>query len=248
MSMIGKNLVSLNGSRVLVTGASSGIGRATAKAFAAEGASVIATGRRLNELESMRDEAGATPRAPEIVAGDINDPAFARRLATTAGSVDILVNCAGMLKHAPFLESEEASWRAVFDTNVMALLRLTQFVARGMSERRKGHIVNISSVLADKVYPYTLVYAATKYAVRAISEGLRMELEPHGIRVTEIAPGLVQTAVLRDIDHPDVLKAYQSRTYKGLSPESIADAIVFAVAQDPHTATDLVKINPVGQY
>lgn len=248
MSMIGKNLVSLKDFRVLVTGASSGIGRATAQAFAAEGASVIATGRRLNELESMRDEVGKTSRAPEIIAGDINDPAFAARLAAAAGPVDILVNCAGMLKHAPFLESDEASWQAVFDTNVIALLRLTQLVARGMSERKKGHIVNISSVLADKVYPYTLVYAATKYAVRAISEGLRMELEPHGIRVTEIAPGLVQTAVLRDIDHPDVLKAYQSRTYKGLSPESIADAIVFAVAQDPHTATDLVKINPVGQY
>jgi len=245
--MIGKNLIPLKGMRVLVTGASSGIGCATAQAFVAEGASVIATGRRLSELESMRDEAGAALRALEIVAGDINEPAFAARLAAAAGPVDVLVNCAGVLKHAPFLDSDEASWRAVFDTNVLSLLRLTQLVARGMRDRKKGHIVNISSVLADKVYPYTLVYAATKYAVRAISEGLRMELAVHGIRVTEIAPGLVQTRVLREIDHPDVLKAYQSRTYKGLTPQNIADAIVFAVAQDPHVATDLVKINPVGQ-
>ena len=234
-----------SGRRVLITGASSGIGRAVALRFAQSGAHVVATGRNETALEKLRADIGAANI--EAMAGDVTDAAFVNRLVEAGGAVDILVNCAGTLKHTPFLEGEPADWSLAFETNVLALLRLTQLVARGMCQRGGGHIFNLSSILARQVYRYTLVYAATKYAVRAISQGLRIELAPHGVKVTEIAPGLTETAVLREIDHPDVIAAYSSRGYPPLVADEIADAILYAAATGPNACPDVIEVNPLGQ-
>jgi NADP-dependent 3-hydroxy acid dehydrogenase YdfG len=236
--------MTLTGRRALVTGASSGIGRETARLLAAAGAEVVATARRQSLLQTLRDEA---PDRIVAAAGDLTDSGFVESLVRRAGPVDMLVNAAGALKHAPFLESDPADWEPVWRLNVDALLRLTQLVARGMATRRHGHIVNISSVVARRVYRYTLAYAATKAAVRAISRGLRVELAPHGIKVTEIAPGLTATEVFGRVDHPEVIAAYRDRGYAPLAPEDVARAIVAALYSEPNACPDVIELNPLGQ-
>jgi NADP-dependent 3-hydroxy acid dehydrogenase YdfG len=232
---------SLTGKRVLVTGASSGIGQATARAFAEAGASVVATGRSAEGLRALGGSATAT------VAGDLTDRAFATRLAESAGAVDILVNNAGALKHAPFLESDPADWARVFEINVQAVLVLTQLIARGMAARRSGHIINLSSILARRVAPVTTVYSASKHAVAAISIGLRQELRAHGIRVTEIAPGVVDTKVFRDLEDPALVARYSTPKFEPLTATQIAETILFAARTDPNACPELIEIKASGQ-
>jgi NADP-dependent 3-hydroxy acid dehydrogenase YdfG len=234
---------SLTGKRVLVTGASSGIGRETALQLAASGASVVATGRTEAALRALSAEAGTIA----IVAGDLTSAGFIDTLVHEAGAVDILINNAGALKHAPFLESDPLDWRQVFDTNVLALLGLTQAVARGMVERRAGHIINITSMLARRVAPFTTVYSATKHAVAAIGQGLRHELRPFNIRVTEIAPGVAETNVFRAIDDPGIKARYAQQSFERLTASQVAEAILFAARTDHNACPDLIEIKPVGQ-
>lgn len=247
MSNVKEEPTDLRGKRALVTGASSGIGRATALALAAAGVRVAAAARRREALDAVRREAGRQCGSVEPVTADVNDGAAVEAMIARAGDVDILVNGAGFARHAPFLEGEFDDWRAIVETNVMSVLRVSQGVARGMKARGGGHIFNISSILADRVYPYTVVYAATKHAVRALSRGMRLELAPFGIKVTEIAPGLVDTGILDNTDHPDVLAAYAKRGYPPLAPEHIARAIVEAAASAPNACPELIAINPMGQ-
>jgi NADP-dependent 3-hydroxy acid dehydrogenase YdfG len=237
----------LTGRRALVTGASSGIGRATARLLAVAGAHVVVTGRRAEELEALRTEA-ADEWSFSVIPGDLTDKAFIAMLAERAGSVDILVNNAGIAHHAPFLEGDAEMWEIMVATNVTSLLRLTQLVAQGMAKAGSGHIVNISSALARSVFPNTLAYAATKHAIRAISAGLRIDLHAKGIKVTEVAPGLVgETDFLRNTSHPAFLEGLKARAYGPLPPEDIARAVLYAVSQPGRAEVDLIEVKPVGQ-
>lgn len=237
---------SLAEKRVLITGAASGIGRATAERFAAEGAEIIAVDRRAAELESLA--AACAAGSVTTRAGDITDALFVDQLVEQAGAVDILVNVAGILRHTPFLEGDPDHWREVFDTNVVALLRLTQGVAKGMAARRSGHIILMSSALARAVYPYTMVYAATKHAIRAINVGLRQELGPFGIRSTEVCPGLVgDTGLLGATDHPAVVESFRRRPYKPIAAEDIARAVIFAAKTPPSVEIEVIEVKPIGQ-
>ncbi|MBJ3775625.1 SDR family oxidoreductase [Acuticoccus mangrovi] len=233
----------LEGRTALVTGASSGIGAATATALAEAGAAVLATGRDAARLAEVA--AAATVRT---LAGDLTDPTFVAALAEAAGPVDILVNNAGALKHAPFLDSDPADWAAVFEINVLSLMRLTRAVGRGMRERGRGHIVNVSSLLARRAGPTNAVYAATKHAVAGFTAGLRAELAPHGVRVSEIAPGLVRTNVMRAIDDPAIKASYAARTYDWLQPADVAAAILHAVTAPDHVSLDLIEVRPRDQF
>ena len=130
---------------------------------------------------------------------------------------------------------------------MLALLRLTQAVARGMVTRRTGHIINVSSLLARKVTPLTTVYAASKHAVAAISEGLRIELRPYSVRVTEIAPGIVNTEVFRAIDDPAARERYARFPFEPLTATQVAEAIVFAARADADACAELIELKSVGQ-
>ena len=234
-------MTSLAGKRTLVTGASSGIGAATARALAAAGAQVLATGRNEAALAALAAD------GIETMAGDLVDPDFPAALVARAGVCDILVANAGRLKHTPILEGRIEDWRAVFELNVLATLQLVQCAARPMVARGSGHIVLVSSLVARRVFANSVVYAASKHAVAAIAQGLRLELAPLGLRVTEVAPGLVRTAVFRDIDHPGVQAGYAAMDFPFLEPEDIAAAILGAVTARPGVSTDLIELRPVGQ-
>jgi NADP-dependent 3-hydroxy acid dehydrogenase YdfG len=235
--------------RILLTGASAGIGQATAQALVQAGATVFATGRRMQRLEALRDSVGDAPGRIEIIAGDLADPAFIAALAEWAATPDILINNAGQLRHAPFLESDPADWLTVFDSNVLAVLRLTQLVARKMVAAGSGHIINVTSTLAGEVTPYTLAYAASKHALRAVCRGLRVELRQYGIKVTEVAPGLVTTEINRAIPHEAVRSYYRERStgIAYLEPSDIAAAILYAASTSPNALPELLDVRPVRQ-
>src|SRR6266851_2592656 len=194
----------LSGKAVLVTGASAGIGRATAIALAQAGAKIIATGRRKPELDTLAKQCGGG--AIETIVGDLNDARFVDDLANRARDVDILVNLA---------------------------------VARSMMERRRGHIIIMTSIAAREVYQLGVIYCATKHALSAFARGLRIESQGHGIKVTEIAPGMVDTDIRASIDHPRVLEALKVRKFTGLTPAEVAQAVVYAAQAAPNCCPDL---------
>jgi NADP-dependent 3-hydroxy acid dehydrogenase YdfG len=231
----------LSGKQVLITGASAGIGRACTVAFSKAGAKVIATGRRVAELESLKKQTGA-----QTIAGDLNDKAFAEDLAGTARDVDIFVNNAGVLKYAPFLDTSDEDIEWMFRSNVLAAFRISRLVAQAMVKRGRGHIIVITSIAAREVYPFTLTYAATKHALSAMARGLRIELQSHGIKVSEIAPGMVDTHIRDSIDHPRVLEALKARKFSALSPEEVAEAAVYAAQATPNLAPDFIELRPRG--
>jgi NADP-dependent 3-hydroxy acid dehydrogenase YdfG len=227
----------LSGKQVLVTGASAGIGRACAMAFARAGATVIATGRRKAELDSLRMQS---------VVGDLNDAGFAAELASVARDADIFLNNAGVMKYAPFLDLSDEDTEAMFRTNVLAGFRLTRLVAQSMVRRGRGHIIVMTSIAAREVYNFGLVYCATKHALSAMARGLRLELQGAGIKVTEVAPGSVDTHIRATSTHPRVQEAFKARRFTPLSPDEVAEAVVFAAQASPNACPDLIELRPRG--
>jgi NADP-dependent 3-hydroxy acid dehydrogenase YdfG len=234
----------LSGKTVLVTGASAGIGRATAVALAQAGAKIIATGRRKIELDALAKQCGGA--AVETVAGDLNDRSFVDELAKRADGVDIMAHNAGVLKYAPLMAMTEADCEAMFRTNVLASFRVILAVARSMVARRRGHIIVMSSIAAREVYRLGVIYCTTKHALSAFARGLRIELQGDGIKVTEIAPGMVDTGIRATSDHPSVVEAVKARKYEGLTSEEVAEAVVYAATATPNCCPDLIELRPRG--
>ena len=236
----------LAGRSALVTGASSGIGRATAVAFAREGASVIATGTREAALADLQAECEAFGGQVRWIAGDLCQPQFVRSLAASAADIDILANNAGRLSYAPVLELTVSEFEDMFRVNVLATFDLTQQIARAMVERKRGDIVMMSSTAAREVSRFGSCYSATKFALTALTQGLRLELQASEIRVIEIRPGMVETPMRDRITHPAVLAAFRARNYSPLTAEETAEAVVHAVGAPPNCATGLIEMRPLG--
>jgi NADP-dependent 3-hydroxy acid dehydrogenase YdfG len=233
----------LSGKAVLVTGASAGIGRATAVALAQAGAKIIATGRRKAELDALKKQSGG---AVETIAGDLNDVRFVDELASAARDVDIFVNNAGVLKYAPLMDMTDADCESMFRTNVLASFRITHRVAKSMMERRRGHIIVMTSIAAREVYRLGVIYCATKHALSAFARGLRIELQGHGLKVTEIAPGMVDTEIRASSNHPSVVEAVKSRKFEALTSAEVAEAVVYAAQAEPNCCPDLIELRPQG--
>jgi len=231
----------LSGKTVLVTGASAGIGRATVMALAQAGAKILATGRRVAQLDALRQQCGS---AVEILAGDLSDGRFVDELASAARDVDLFVNNAGVLKYAPLLDMTDADCEAMFRTNVLASFRITHRVAKSMVERRRGHIIVMTSI--REVYRLGVMYCATKHALSAFARGLRIELQGHGIKITEIAPGMVDTEIRADSIHPSVLTALAARKFEALTSAEVAEAVVYAAQAAPNCCPDLIELRPQG--
>jgi NADP-dependent 3-hydroxy acid dehydrogenase YdfG len=234
----------LSGKAVLVTGASAGIGRATAIALAQAGAKIIATGRRKPELDTLAKQCGGG--AIETIVGDLNDARCVDDLVNRARDVDILVNNAGILKYAPLLDMTDADCEEMFRTNVLASFRVTLAVAKSMVGRRRGHIIVMTSIAAREVYRLGVIYCATKHALSAFARGLRIELQSHGIKVTEIAPGMVDTEIRANSDHPSVLEALKIRKFEALTSAELAEAVVYAARAAPNCCPDFIELRPQG--
>ena len=233
----------------LVTGATSGFGRATARKLAASGWQVVATGRRAERLQALQDELGD---ALHPAAFDIRDDAAMRAaldaLPERFGGIDLLVNNAGLaLGTAPAQRADLAQWRQMIDTNVTALATLTHLLLPVLVERR-GAIVNVSSIAAH--YPYTggNVYGATKAFVSHFSLGLRADLHGTGVRVTSIEPGLAETECTLVRTRGD--QAASDTLYAGAQPitdDDIAEAIHWVASLPPHLNVNRLEVMPVSQ-
>ena len=231
----------VSGKQVLITGASAGIGRACAVMLARAGATVLATGRNEQQLARLKSEAPV-----RTLAGDLNDARFTAELAAAARDVDIFVANAGVLRYAPILDITDEDCEWMFRTNVLAAFRLLRLVAKQMVERRGGHIIVMSSIAAREVYPLANIYCATKHALSAITRALRVELQGQGIKVTEIAPGMVDTEIRATSTHPRVLEALKNRRFAPLSASEVAEAVLYAAQADANCCPDLIELRPRG--
>jgi NADP-dependent 3-hydroxy acid dehydrogenase YdfG len=227
----------LDGTTALVTGASSGIGAATARALAAEGARVIGGARRVERLE--------TDVALEL---DVTEPESCERFVNEAGPVDVLVNAAGLaLGRVPFSESTEEDERAVLETNVNGLMRMTRLVLQ-RSLREPGHIVNIGSIAGHWAYPNGASYVASKFAVRGFTRALREDLLGRDIRVTTVDGGLVETefSLVRFRGDAEAAKSVYEGT-RPLSAEDVAECVMFAVTRPLHVVVDELVVMSIDQ-
>ncbi len=224
----------------IITGASSGIGEATARELAKIGYNLILTARRADKLEKVKSEIktayGANVSSHVFDISDRKQVENFVRNEIRENEIDVLVNNAGLASGlSPLHQGDVEDWERMIDTNVKGLLYITREIAPKMAARNSGHIINIGSIAGVEVYPNGNVYCATKHAVKALSEGLRMELYDKKIKVTNIAPGLVETEFSLVRFHGDQQKA--ENVYDGLKPLTaidIAECISFAVTRPAH--------------
>jgi len=240
--------ISIVGKSVFVTGGSSGIGRACALAFADSGAIVSIAALPDDDLKSMEAMQTGGGARFSCFGGDLTEDGFLRELSPRIAQSDILLNCAGVAVAAPFLDNDPDNWDLMFAINVRATMRLTLAAARGMVERGSGHVITITSALAHKVSPNTMCYAATKHALSAMHQGLRLELLGKGVRSTEIRPGLVaNTGLGHGNTHPAVMDHTTGRAYRGMDPECVARAVLFAATAPETVEVDVLEVKPLGQ-
>jgi NADP-dependent 3-hydroxy acid dehydrogenase YdfG len=228
----------------LVTGASSGIGEATVRALAAAGFETLAAARRLERCEQLAGEVGG--RAIRL---DVADPGSVAALASELREVDLVVHSAGgALGLEPVAEAGEENWRLMWESNVAGVMRVTKALLPAMRGREGAHLVIVGSVAGVETYPGGGGYTAAKHAVHALAQTLRLELHAEGIRVTEVAPGLVETEFSLVRFGGDEERA--GEPYRGLQPlraEDVADLIAFCVTRPPHVDVDYVTIKPTAQ-
>jgi len=236
----------------IVTGASAGIGRATALALADGGAHVVVTARRAERLQTLTEEIEAAggrclPVAADVAALEEVESVVARA-REELGRVDILVNNAGVMRVAPITDNDVDDWTRMVDVNVKGVLHFLHAVLPTMVDQGSGHIVNVGSVAGRRPFPGASVYSATKFAVRALSWGLHLELgNAHGIRVTDIQPGYVATELLWD--DPETSAAWD-QAWEGrrtLQSEDIARSILFAVTSPDHVSVSEILVRPTDQ-
>jgi NADP-dependent 3-hydroxy acid dehydrogenase YdfG len=233
----------------LITGATSGFGEATARLLAEEGYRLIVTGRRAERLRELKKELKESFGAKVLPLNfDIRDRVRAEAalssLAEEYRDIDVLVNNAGLAAGMEHVDKgDPLDWDAMIDTNVKGLLYITRKVARGMVERGAGHIVNIGSIAGTQPYENGAVYAATKHAVHALSQGMRMDFLAAGLKVTEIRPGMAETEFSLVRFHGDGKRA--DAVYSGVQPltgEDVAEAVLWALSQPAHVNIDEIVL------
>jgi NADP-dependent 3-hydroxy acid dehydrogenase YdfG len=245
---------SLRNEVVLVTGASSGIGEACARAFAGQGARLLLAARRTDRLESavadLREAGAADVRIVGLDVRDANAVAEAvSALPPEWEAVEVLVNNAGLSRGLDKLhEGELDDWNEMIDTNVKGLLHVDRAVVPLMTRRGRGTVVHVGSIAGRQIYPGGNVYCATKHAVRALTDGLRIDLLGTGVRVTSVDPGLVETEFSTVRFRGDEPRARS--VYRGLTPltgDDVAEVVVFAATRADHVDIAEVLILPVDQ-
>jgi len=243
-----------SGTSIIVTGASSGIGEATARRLAAEGARVALAARRTDRLDDLKAEIEAGGGTAIVVATDVTDREQVQALADATldafGSIDVLINNAGIMPLSFIKNLHEDEWEQMVDVNIKGVLFCIGAVMPTMLEQGHGHIVNVSSTAGRRLFPGGAVYCGTKHFVRALSEGMRKELAPdHNIRVTSIQPGAVATELTHTITDEEVLEMFSER-HGGMEPlasEDIAESIVYAVGAPGRVDVEELMVLPTEQ-
>ncbi|WP_419883333.1 SDR family oxidoreductase [Peribacillus sp. B-H-3] len=236
----------------IITGASSGIGQATAKELASKGISVMLAARREERLQELKREIEESGGKAEYKVTDVTSAEEMEELANAAaekfGAIHILVNNAGLMPLSYLNKKKTDEWNKMVDVNIKGVLNGIAAVLPYMEKQKHGHIVNISSVAGHVISPGSAVYSGTKFAVRAITEGLRKEIDPElNIRATIISPGAVATELTNTITDEDILNKFKGSNMKPLDSEDIARAIAYAVEQPEHVDVNEIIIRPTQQ-
>ena len=236
----------------LITGATSGIGWATAEQLAKLGFSLILCGRRQERLKALSDQLSSQVQVCSLIFDVRDRNAVAQAIVSLPSkwqAINVLINNAGNAHGlAPIQDGNVDDWDAMIDGNVKGLLYVSKAIIPGMIERRGGHIINIGSIAGKEVYPNGNVYCASKYAVDALTQGMRLDLNPYGIKITGINPGLVDTEFSLVRFKGDIGRA--KSPYQGLEPlhaQDIADVISFVITRPAHVVLSDITVLPTAQ-
>ncbi|PBP65648.1 oxidoreductase [Pseudomonas syringae] len=238
----------IQGKVVLITGASSGIGEAAARLIAAKGAHVVLGARRIERLQTLVADIEAQGGSARFRALDVTDAldmqAFADFATHAFGKIDVIINNAGVMPLSPLAALNIAEWNLMLDVNVRGVLHGIAAVLPSMQAQGHGQIINISSIGGLAVSPTAAVYCATKFAVRAISDGLRQETDK--IRVTVVCPGVVESELADSISDETARDAMKAFRKVALEPDAIARALVYAIEQPDGVAVSEIVVRPTG--
>lgn len=240
------------GKVVVITGASSGLGEATARMLSAQGAAVVLGARRVERLQKLADELTAKGGKALALATDVTKHDQVKRLVDAAvqkyGRIDVMINNAGLMPHSPLERLKIDDWNRTIDVNIKGVLYGIAAALPYMKQQKSGHIINVSSVAGHKVAPNGAVYSATKHAVRVLSEGLRLEVKPYNIRTTIISPGAVATELPDSVTEPDIAdKTRQFYKDVAIPADSFARAVVFAMSQPDDVDINEILFRPTRQ-
>ena len=242
----------IEGKVVVITGASSGLGEATARHLSARGASVVLGARRHDRIQSLADELTGRGGKAIAVTTDVAHREQVKKLVDVAvqtyGRIDVMINNAGLMPQAPLERLKIDEWDRMIDVNIKGVLYGIAAALPYMKQQKAGHIINVSSVAGHKVGPGFAVYAATKHAVRALSEGLRQEVKPYNIRTTVISPGAVATELPDSVTDPDVAeRLHKFYAEIAIPADSFARAVAFAISQPEDVDVNEILFRPTRQ-
>lgn len=241
----------IEGKVVVITGASSGLGEATARLLSAQGASVVLGARRVDRIQSLADELTGSGGKALAIPTDVTHYDQVKRLVDTAvqtyGRIDVMINNAGLMPHSPLERLKIDDWNRTIDVNIKGVLYGIAAALPYMKQQQAGQIINVSSVAGHKVRPPGTVYAATKHAVLALSEGLRQEVKPYNIRTTVISPGAVATELPNSVTEPDIAENVRKSYEIAIPAESFARAVAFAMSQPEEVDVNEILFRPTRQ-
>jgi len=241
----------IQGKVIIITGASSGIGAATARELVAKGAKLVLAARRENRLKELQTELSGIGYEVKYKVTDVASFEQMEELAAYTlnefGKIDVIVNNAGIMPLSPLHQTKISEWNSMIDVNIKGVLYGIAVVLPHMRAKRAGHIINVSSIAGHLVFEASAVYSGTKFAVRAITEGLRMEEAANNIRTTIISPGTISTELLDSISDPDLKTSIVEVSKIGIDPASIARAIAFAIEQPADVAINEMIVRPTIQ-
>jgi NADP-dependent 3-hydroxy acid dehydrogenase YdfG len=242
----------IEGKVVVVTGASSGNGEATARHLSAQGATVVLGARRVDRLQSLAKEIMANGGKALAMPTDVTHSDQVKSLVDAAvqtyGHIDVMLNNAGLMPHSPLERLKIDDWNRTIDVNIKGVLYGIAAALPYMRQQKSGHIINVSSVAGHKVRSGSAVYAATKSAVLVISEGLRQEVKPYNIRTTVISPGALATELPNSVTEPDMAESIRKFVQDvALPAESFARAVAFAISQPEEMDVNEILFRPTRQ-
>lgn len=242
----------LEGKVVVITGASSGNGEATARLLSGQGATVVLGARRLERIQSLARELTGRGGKALAIATDVTHYDQVKSLVDAAvqtyGRIDVMLNNAGLMPHSPLERLKIDDWSRTIDVNLKGVLYGIAAALPYMRQQKSGHIINVSSVAGHKVRPGSAVYAATKTAVRVLSEGLRQEVKPYNIRTTVISPGALATELANSITEPDIAENVSKFMHEiALPAESFARVVAFAISQPEDMDINEILFRPTRQ-